>query len=249
MSKSIRSCLIWVSSLALMLLAAFPIFPQTSIPVRQETMLTFVHDFLQVFYPELFNKNQRLSLCLTAPGNDPWLEIAGVYFTVTPAEVNPLRKLTSSHPQATDQIVLGGSIWLPPMEYGRIQEVHANSDAVHEHQLEALRQSVESHPEWSDIQIASALQQAGARCGPNDQEAFVNSLPLNKAERFLGKLKITSVKFGYPNRDHSGHFAASALNWTVQAEAVLPNGTHPRYAFTFEPFEGKLTDLVQSLDR
>jgi hypothetical protein len=249
MSKFIR---LFLSSFALaagMLSLTTPLLSQTSIPVKQETILTYTHDFLQTFYPGLFDKNYRVSLCVTAPGNDPWIELGGVYFTVTRANVNPLRKLISSQPQPTDHAVLAGNIWLPLREYGRVQEVHANSDAVHEQQLEDLRRLTGANPEWSGTQIASALRQAGARFGPNDQEAFVSSLPLIKAERFLGKLKITSVEFQFPRRTESGSIPASALKWVVRADAELPDGTHPQYVFTFEPFEGKLTDLSQSLHR
>jgi hypothetical protein len=217
--------------------------------VLNKTILTFAHDVLQVFYPELLDKNHRLTLCITAPGDDTWLEMGGVYFTVTPERVVPVEKLISSRPQTTDHVVLGGYIWLPPRELGRVQELRANSDGVHEHELEDVRRLVGSHSEWSDAQIGNALKQAGARFGPDDKEAFVDSLPLNKAERFLGKLKIASVEFTYPKRQPSGRMPVPALIWTVQADAVLPDGTHPQYSFDFEPFGGKLIALVQSFDR
>jgi hypothetical protein len=223
---------------------------QQNPPVSQVTILTFAHDLLQVFYPELFDKKHRVTLCVTAPGDDAWLELAGVYFTVTQADVNPLQKLIDSHPQTTDHVILGGSIWLPLIEYGRVQTLVAHSDAVHEQQLEDVRQMVASHSEWSDTQISNALKQAGARFGPTEKEAFVNSLPLNRAERFFGrKIKITSVEFRYPSRDPDGRFKASGLDWVVNADAELPDGTRPSYFLVFEPFEGKLTFLQQHLIR
>ncbi len=235
--------------LTALLLTGTSAFAQTNIPVKQETILTFAHDLLQVFYPEVLDKNHRLSLCIVAPGDFPWIEIGGVYFTVTEGKVNPLEQLISSHPVTTAPIILGGSMWLPPKAYGRVQELQANSDAVHEQQLQDLRYVIASHADWSETQITNAVKQAGARYAPDAQEAFVNSLPLNKAERFLGILKITSVKFEYPGRDQNGHFRPAALDWAVSAKATLPDGSHPSYFFTFEPFEGKLTSLRQSLDR
>jgi len=235
--------------LTALLLTGTSAFPQTNIPVKQETILTFAHDLLQVFYPEVLDKNHRLSLCIVAPGDFPWIEIGGVYFTVTTAKVNPLEEVISSHPVMTAPIILGGSMWLPPKEYGRVQELQANSDAVHEQQLQDLRHLVASHADWSEAQIANAVKQAGARYAPDEQEVFVNSLPLNKAEKFLGVLSVTSVKFRYPMRDPNGHFRAAGLEWEVSAKGTLPDGSHPSYFFTFEPFEGKLTSLRQSLDR
>jgi hypothetical protein len=249
MSKSIKTGLVFLPLLAALLSGASSALPQERIPVSQETILTFAHDLLQVFYPELFNKNHRVSFCVTTPGDNPWVEIPGVYFTVTPADVNPLQKLISPHPETTDHILLGGLIWLPPMQYGRVQELRAYSDAVHEQQLDALRNLVESHPEWSDAQAADALKKAGARFGPSDKEAFINSLPFSKTERFLGRLKIESVDFEYPDPKRTGEFASGALIWIVRAVGELPDGTHPRYGFSFEPFEGKLTSIFQSLGR
>jgi hypothetical protein len=46
--------------------------------------------------------------------------------------------------------------------------------------------------------------------------------------------------------DHLGNFAS--LFWVVQAESILPDGTHRTYGFSFEPFEGKLIGLSQILE-
>lgn len=117
-----------------------------------------------------------------------------------------------------------------------MQELRAYSEAVHEQQLEKLRQMMESHPEWSTVQIAGAVKEAGAHFAPDEKDAFANSLPFNKTERFLGRLKISSIEFKYPNHEQKGHFAAGTLTWTVRADAELPDGSHPQYVFEFEPF-------------
>src|SRR5260370_10420230 len=222
-------------------------FAQENPPVSQVTILTFAHDLLQLFYPELFDKNHRVTLCVTTPGDSDWTELSGVYFTVTPERVNPLNDLIFA--SAPEDLILSGSIWLPPLQCGRVQELKAHSDVVHERQLKELRRLVTSHPEWSETQIADGVEHAGARFSPNNKEAFVSSLPLNKGERFFGILKVTSIEFTYPEEDGLGHLLESRLNWVVHAEATLPDGKHPRYVFEFEPFEGKLTTIWQSLDR
>ena len=117
---------------------------------------------------------------------------------------------------------------------------------IHEQQLDDLRRLVSAHPEWNKVQISSALRQAGAHYGPDNQEAFLHSLPLDKVERFLGKLTINSVEFRLARPESgTGAIASPELKWIVRADAELPNGAHPAYVLTFEPFEGKLTDLDQ----
>lgn len=191
-----------------------------------------------------------MSFCATAPADSDWRELAGVYFAVTDEKVVPLRKLISPQPETTDHVVLSGTIWMPPShQYGRVQELHSFSDFVHQKQLENLRQLVASHRDWSETHMANALKEAGAHFGPNDQEAFLSSLPLGKAERFLGKLKIDRVRFEYPSSHSSGQLNVDGLDWVVEAVGELPDGTHPRYSFIFEPFDGKLISLFQSLDR
>jgi hypothetical protein len=246
MSKSTRILWLFLVFGGMTLALASPPFAQDDVPVSQRTTLTYAHDFLKVFYPELFDKKYRVTLCASAPGDNDWLVLGGVFFVVTPADIYPLHKLIVSSPQSVDHILLGGSIWLPPHQYGRVMEVHAFSTAVHEQQLEKMRLLLESHPGWSEAQMVSALKQAGAQFGPDDKDAFVNSLPLAKAEAFLGHLKIISVEFNYPNREqHVGHFASGALTWHLRTDALLPDGKRVQYGLEFEPFEGKLVSLTQ----
>ncbi len=198
---------------------------QDVVPTSQATILTYAHDLLKIFYPEFFGKTFRLSLSVTTPADNDWLELGGVYFVITPEDVNPLPMLASSDPQAINHILLGGSIWLPPRAYGRVMEIRILSDPKHEREVEKLSQLAKSHSEWSETQVASALRQAGAQFGPADKDAFVSSLPLSEAERFLGHLTLTAVGFNYPGRTGADHQEASALGWTVQANATLPDGT------------------------
>jgi hypothetical protein len=91
MSHYIKSVLT-ASLLAAALLVSEPASPQTHVPVKQETILTFAHDLLQVFYPELFDKNHRVTLCVTAPGDDTLLETTlGSNY---PASISPLPQRT-----------------------------------------------------------------------------------------------------------------------------------------------------------
>jgi len=237
MAKSIRTKLKLRFRLMFLLwvLGTAPAFAQQNPPVCQETVLTYVHDFLEVFYPELFGKGQRLKLSVIHPADSSWREISGVYFTVLPPSPanyglvrhGPNGPIREERPDP-EGVLLNGSMWLPPLKHGsRIQQVITSSESP---ELKTLRELVESHPDWSDNQVASALKQAGARFGTEEKKAFISILPFGKTERFLGHLKITSVEL-------------RKLYWRVEAEAHFSYGTSARYIFTFEPFEGKLTSL------
>ena len=130
-------------------------------------------------------------------------------------------------------------MWVPfPQQHGRIAEVVALHGA-HTEKMESLKWLVQTNPHWTKEQVVAALKQAGARFGPNDEKEFLTSLPLARAERFLGRLKIISVD--PPSiPDERGKDVSAWLNWRVEAEATFPDGTKSIYNLTFEPFEGKL---------
>jgi hypothetical protein len=226
-------------------------FSQQNPPVRQVTVLTFVHDFLQVFYPDLISKGHTLTLAVHHPAESSWSEITGVYFTVKPerpgdygvVRYGPNGPIPETRPDP-ESVLLDGSIWLPPLKHGsRIQEVHTTSPSAKK--LEALRNLVESHPDWSDDQAVSALKQDGAQFGPDEKKAFMRTLPFDKTERFFGRIKITSVEFQHLQEGRDGDFAGGALCWNVRADALFSDGTSAKYAFEFEPFEGKLTLVLR----
>ena len=240
MSKPARIFLFAVVATVMLLFSPDRFFSQSPPPGSQETVLTFIHDFLQIYYPEVVSKGNQLVLCVSHPADASWREISGVYFKVAPFSAAEPDPLVAPNESAS---LLGGSFWLTPQrQYGRIFQVHASA-VLYEKQINAVRGLIESHPEWSDAEAIQALKAAGARYGPREKEEFVSSLHLERAERFLGKLTIKSVEFRGPSADHTGQFAAGTLDWVVQTEAEFSDGTHCEYGFTFEPFAGKLMSL------
>jgi len=227
--------------------------PQKDVPASQETILTFVHDFLKVFYPDLFDEKHTLKLCITHPASSSWREIAGMYFTVTtvvPEYQGPEYRngiLIPPEKPAVKEVSLDGSIWLPDVERaGRIQQVTTLPTGSNVQKLEALRQQIQLHSEWSEDQCVRALKQAGARFGPADKSAFVRSLPLDQAEPFLGHLIITSVEFGRLRAERVAYdINAGPLEWQVRTTAHLSDGKDAVYFLNFEPFEGKLISLMR----
>jgi hypothetical protein len=247
MTNSIRAMIL------LCALGVAAVFAQQNPPISQETVLTFVHDFLQVFYPELISKGHRLKLSVLHPADSSWREITGVYFTVTPESLRDYGVSLSQNGKMVPEsrpdpktILLDGNIWLPPLEHGsRIQQVYI-TDSPDREKLEILCKLVRSHPEWTESQAVSALKQAGARFGPDDKEAFMNSLPFDKTERFLGRLKITSAEFNLVRPDSTNEFGMVSMDWSVRAEAQFTDGGSGIYIFAFEPFDGKLTLLSRT---
>ncbi len=213
-----------------------PVFSQENPPVKQATVLTFVHDFLEVFYPELVKKGNTLTLAVHHPAEVSWNEISGVYFTVKPerppdygvVRYGPNGPISKTRPDP-ESVLLDGTVWLPPLKHGsRIQEVQASNEGAMK--LDALRHLVELRHDWSDDQSVDTLIKQGARFGPAQKNAFISTLPLAKSQRFLGRLKIVSVEFQH-------------LDWTVRADALFLDGTKAKYIFEFEPYEGKLISL------
>jgi hypothetical protein len=228
-------------------------FAQQDPAVSQETVLTYVHDFLQVFYPELLSKEHTLKLCVNHPADDSWREITGVYFTVTHERAPDYGVPRFSNGQRIPEdrpdpntILLAGSIWLPLLEHrNRIQEMHTSAEGAVNLKFANFRSLVQSHPEWTDAEAVIELKKEGARFGPNDKEAFVQALPMRAADRFLGSLKIMSVEFKHLADNSDGNFALTAFDWAVRCEAKSADGTTVVYVFGFEPFEGKLTSLFR----
>jgi hypothetical protein len=257
MTQSLRAKLAGrVGGMILLLTLGIPTaLAQQNPPLSQETVLTFVHDFLQVFYADLISKGHMLKLSVHHPADSSWREIAGVYFTVNPerpsdyglVRFGPNGPILETRPDP-ESVLLDGSIWLPPLKNGsRILQVRAIT--MGEKKLDALRKLVQSHPEWSDEQAVGALMQDGARFGPEEKKAFISTLPLDKMERFLGHLKITSVDFRYPPQGRDEHTSVLvSLCWDVTAEALFSDGTSAKYFFSFEPYEGRLTYLWRELD-
>jgi hypothetical protein len=107
-------------------------------------------------------------------------------------------------------------------------------------QSDRFEQTLNAHPGWSDNEIIKALNEAGAKFGPNQQGEFLRSLQLKLLRPFVGELEVVSTEFQLRGTDPS-HLVSPF--WTVQAVWHGPKGQRKRCSFAFEPFEGKLTQL------
>lgn len=69
-------------------------------------------------------------------------------------------------------------------------------------QYERFKESVRSHPEWTDAQANSALLQTGASYGPDAKEKLMKTLPLDELEKLFGKIAVVSSEFESLYGDH-----------------------------------------------
>jgi hypothetical protein len=129
---------------------------------------------------------------------------------------------------------------------GRVHQFYVGDSALsHSKENDAIRRQVESHPEWSEAQALVELRKAGARFGPASKEELLQAIQLQKYERFLGHFTIKSVEFVGLTEPHAGNFAS--LSWSIRLDVESPGGSHSPYTLVFEPFGGKLTEVLHGL--
>jgi hypothetical protein len=222
---------------------------------------TITRDILNFFYPEIFGKDRQVIFTAGQPvDSSPWGEFThGFDFKIThygserscivPLHLSPGTVI----PQPETITCLKGQIWIGPQ--GEIVRFWADGELAHSQQNEAIGRLVELHREWSDEQAGRALKEAGALYGPADKDEFVRSLHLPYLEKSLGLTILSDedlkqvydravplIRFdGWSNPEHEGSF--TGFDWVVLMKARLPDGSVGKYAFGFEPFEGKLTGI------
>jgi hypothetical protein len=253
MLESIRHRLIWLCALGIFLSAVL-VRPQETRSTRQRNAFTIVHEILQASYPQIFGNGWYVGFVTGQPIDDvSWGEFHGFTFSVTRFAPGMSWNTTADAitgkitPPPENSTFLEGSSWVDYQGHGRIIRLIFEGDLACSRQNKAIRELVQSHPEWSEDEATRALKKAGAHYGPDDKQQFLQSIHLDKFERVLGRLQIRLVEFQGLSPDHVGNFAAPF--WVVQAEGHFPDGTRRTYGFSFEPFEGKLTGLSEIPNR
>lgn len=193
---------------------------------------------LKALYPEIADRNFVITVRDTASLDD---ERGMTDFSIALQE-RTFRDAAKTEVSLKDY--LGAKFFFPAYKDGRVYQLSVGGPFVNESKLEGLRKLVDSHREWSDEQVVSALETAGARLGPSEKEAFSATLPLKLLEPFLGKLTVLSVDFRLRDRSEMKNDAPAAeLYWAVYVEARYPGRKLLRYYLAFEPFEGRLISL------
>lgn len=232
-------------------LIASSAFTQTGIGNSQGNILAQTRDFLNATYPELFGRRLLLRLDTSQGIDKSWRIINEIRFLVEPFDPLSERMLNPPFDAKTGKQlgpprnrVFEGSIWFNPE--GHLHQFSTcECDVVHYKENQAIRKLVGSRPEWSEAQAFVALKEAGARYSPENKDEFVKAIRLENYEPFLGHFTVRSIEFVGLAEPHEGSFAS--LWWSVKLDIGLSTNTHSTYTLIFEPFDGKLTQVIHGL--
>ena len=209
--------------------------------------LVYAQDFLRALLPELQGHHYVLTTSKQTLLDANWAPMAPLDLTVSTfrdsKECLWARESPDTYPQCV-KIVLGASYVFHPD--GTLSELHINPEKRLKAADSRVHIEVEQHPEWTEHQIAVALQKAGARFDPEHRDAFVQGLPLDRLEPFLGKLTVSSVKFEFRHIQKPTPLAE--LYWTVEATSTTPSGDPSNWVILFEPFSGEVTQVERTQD-
>ncbi len=98
-------------------------------------------------------------------------------------------------------------------------------------------EEVSRHREWSNEEVVKAMNEAGAKFGPEHKAELLRALPLEGLAPFMGgEIEVVSAEF----RARLLGSREPALIWWVQANWHGSGGREADCAMMFEPFKGRL---------
>jgi hypothetical protein len=226
------SALFFFTSLATVSLCAQP----SSIAPRPEDYVARAKQLIRRFYPGLDPYLRPVIMDENVMGG-PEIRDSGITnsFTLQLRDLglNGLRPGTQKADGWCSEPVLQAQFRFDPQKH-ELFELWVWGHPVTGRQFE-LAKEVDGHREWSYERISAALNDAGAKYGPDHREQFLHALPLESLRPFVGgELKVESVEFQARFDD------AATLCWWVEAKWRSPDGRETECRLTFEPFEGRL---------
>lgn len=130
-----------------------------------------------------------------------------------------------------------------------LRDVSISGPFVHD-RMDKLKEEVDEHPEWSDEEVVARLKAAGAKFGPDDQEAFLRALPLKKLEPITGRLEVVLAGLNIRSDPFDHRKPEALLSWVVHAKCHSADGRYEADSILlFEPFEGALWSFSISSPR
>jgi hypothetical protein len=180
-------------------------------------------------------------------GKDLHVSIADGGLLETPG---PLSEFTMLVQHASHEVLPAGQCQIPALSvtftFAVTNTDHqlflfgAGGAVVNEDKIKRITDEVDSHPEWSDANVLSAMSKAGARFGPSAKKELLDQLPIKGLSVLIGDIDVESAEFKI--RDASQmreHLPSASLIWVLKVSA-RSNDRRVTYQIMLEPFEGKI---------
>jgi hypothetical protein len=104
-------------------------------------------------------------------------------------------------------------------------------------------QKVNKHPNWSDAQVITALNDAGARFGPDRKAELLRAIPAEVLKPYVGgEIEVVTAFFSI-RENVTLRKTEARLDWLVGVKSHGPGGQEASYLLVFEPFEGRLETI------
>ena len=206
--------------------------------IEHPDTFAFVHSFLQATYPEI-PPNASLQISIKSQFSDVPKVVGDINCRVfSPFAGEKFGSIPGTPPPVMPPDVLLEAGFVGDI-YGGLAQVSIGGYLSDSKKWEGILTLLDSHPQWSDSQAIQALEQAGARFGPDRKSAFLHQIPLEAIGRTLNEsLTLDSVEFHGADEPHVGSFAN--MVWTTKFR-----GKTRSYVANFEPFGGHLILLMK----
>jgi hypothetical protein len=206
-----------------------------------------IQSFLALAYPELMTQRVNAVLASDEPFDATWSQLRAVRFALwddPPRKgiptVNPFDERNPYGYNA--RLLMQGHVELD--DTGRLNKFAGrDSFALNSGKNADLRGAIEARFKGTIEEGLETLKEARPRFGPDQQDAFLQSIPLRLLEAFLGKLTLQSVKFDTMWPGNEWNPAVGYFQWHVVVQAQRPGEAPYQRVLHFEPFGGKLTEI------
>jgi hypothetical protein len=176
--------------------------PCESVAGHPQNKVGWAKDFLRVFFPELVSR----SVSVTAI-DKPNLDYADGFRDFT------IRLDWREMPPDSKAV----GITLPfasEFRFRRDDTLFYWRNIDFPQQLLRMREAVDAHKDWTDTEIAVQLANAGAQFGPDHQEKFQSSIPMQELKHLFGDVRVTKVWFSYRNEaEYRRGLDSAILTW------------------------------------
>jgi hypothetical protein len=219
-----------------------PLFAATGDVGEIPDALTRTRNFILAVYPELGQRRDLVIWFETVkvpfmPDRDVFLN---GWFGVVLA---PSQVIHAEHDPKAPRVapVLGANVSVDRV--GAIVHFQASgNDILHTSQRRALQDRLDAHPELTQVEFSTALDQSEMKFPPSKRQAFQERLRplLERLEKQFGRFRGVQLTFLDRNDDNRDKGLPSAtLVWTLNA-TVTNGDTVSEVVMSFEPFGGEL---------